>query len=187
MDGVAGHECYSSLDGFSGYNQVQIALEDRPLTTYTTDWSTFAYNVMPFGLCNAPAIFQRAMTNAFQQYLRKFIDIFLDDFCLFSFKADHTKCLIKYFEQCKKYGISINAARSVVPQGRLVCHIVSKEGIAIDPDKVGVILTLPIREHIIGVKGFLGLTSYYRRLIYLYVEIAKTLTPLTKQTDTPSV
>ena len=158
MDGIVGYECYSFLDGFFGYNQVQIIVEDRPLTTFTTDWGAFAYNVMPFGLCNAPATFQRAMTSAFQQYLRKFIEIFLDDFCVFSSKAEHAECLIKCFEQCKKYGISINAPNSkfVVPQGRLVGHIVSKEGIAVDPNKVAVILTLPIPEHITDVKGFLG-------------------------------
>ena len=98
LDGVAGYECYSFLDGFSGYNQVQIAPEDRPLTTFTTDWGTFAYNVMPFGLCNAPATFQRAMTTAFQGYLRKFIEIFLDDFCVFSAKAEHQNCLSKCFQ-----------------------------------------------------------------------------------------
>jgi hypothetical protein len=65
LDGVAGHECYSFLDGFSGYNQVMIALACRAYTTFTTDWGTYAYNVMPFGLCNAPATFQRVMTTAF--------------------------------------------------------------------------------------------------------------------------
>ena len=98
LDGVARHECYSFLDGFSSYNQVHIAVEDRPLTTFTTNWGTFAYNVMLVELCNAPATFQRTMTNAFQQYLRKFIEIFLDDFSVFSSRADHAECLIKYFE-----------------------------------------------------------------------------------------
>ena len=66
LDGVAGHECYSFLDGFSGYNQVMIVAACRAYTTFTTNWGTFAYNVMPFGLCNAPATFQRVMTMAFQ-------------------------------------------------------------------------------------------------------------------------
>ena len=189
LDKVAGHECYSFLDGFSSYNQVQIAVEDRSLTTFTTDWGTFAYNVMAFGLCNTYATFQKAMTSAFQQYLRKFIEIFLDDFYVFSSKADHVECLIKCFEHCKKYGISINTAKSefIVPQGRLAGHIVSKEGIAVDSNKVAVILTLPIPKHITGVKGFLDSTSYYRRFIHFYAEIAKPLTHLTKQTDTPGV
>jgi hypothetical protein len=58
LDGVVGYECYSFLDGFSGYNQIMIALACRAYTTFTIDWGTFAYNVMPFGLCNAPATFQ---------------------------------------------------------------------------------------------------------------------------------
>ena len=77
------------LEELSSYNQVKIALEDRSLTTFTIDWGTFAYNVMPFGLCNASATFQKVMTTTFQQYLRKFIKIFLDDFYVFSSKANH--------------------------------------------------------------------------------------------------
>ena len=98
LDGVARYECYSFLDVFSGYNQVQIAIEDRPLTTFTIDWDTFVYNIMPFGLFNALATLQRAMTSVFQQYLRKFIEIFLDNFCAFSSKASHAECFTKCFE-----------------------------------------------------------------------------------------
>ena len=68
-----------------------MAKEDRPLTTFITEWGTFAYNVMPFGLCNAPATFQRVMTIAFQEYLRKFIEVFLDDFCVFSTKQGSSR------------------------------------------------------------------------------------------------
>jgi len=69
LNGVAGHECYSFMDGFSGYNQIQIAQIYRLLTAFTTDWGIYAYTKMPFGLCNAPATFQRLMTIAFQMYL----------------------------------------------------------------------------------------------------------------------
>ena len=89
LDAVAGHESYSFLDGFSGYNQVKIAKEDQLKTTFTTDWGTYAYTVMPFGLCNAPATFQRVMTQAFQKYLRISMEIFLDDFCTFSSREEH--------------------------------------------------------------------------------------------------
>jgi hypothetical protein len=166
-----------------------IAPACRAYTTFTTDWGTFAYNVMPFGLCNAPATFQRVMTTAFQKYLRKFIEIFLDDFCVFSTRQQHAECLKKCFEQCREYGISINVAKSefLVPCGRLLGHIVSKEGIAVDPDKVAAILLVPIPKHITGVKAFLGATSYYRCHIYFYAQIAAPLTYLTKQTDVPGV
>ena len=103
LERVAGHECYSFLNVFCGYNQFQIAIEDRSLSTFITNWSTFALNVIPFGLCNACATFQKAMTNAFQEYLRKFIEIFLDDFSIFSSKDSHGECLTKCFEQCKEW------------------------------------------------------------------------------------
>ena len=121
LDGVVGHECYSFVDGFSSYNQIQITSEDRPFTTFTMDWDTFACNIMPFGLCNVPTTIQRAMMSAFQHYLRKFIEIFLGDFCVFSSKASHVECFNECFEQCKEYGISINATKFefVVPQRRL--------------------------------------------------------------------
>ena len=108
LNAVAGHECYSFLDGFSGYNQVQIAKEDQLKTTFTTDWGTSAYRDMSFGLCNAPATFQRIMTNAFQKYLRIPMEIFLDDFYVFSCNEDHLEWLDKYLIQCAKFGISLN-------------------------------------------------------------------------------
>ena len=189
LDGVAGHECYSFLDGFSGYNQVQIAPEDRPLTTFTTDWGTFAYNVMPFGLCNAPATFQRVMTQAFTKYLRKFMEIFLDDFCVFGSKKEHARDLKKCFDSCREYGISINAAKSefATECGKLLGHVVSIKGISVDPDKVEIILQMEIPEHLTGLKGFLGATGYYRRFIYKFAFIAAPLNALTKQTSTPGV
>ncbi|MCO5575978.1 hypothetical protein L7F22_029785 [Adiantum nelumboides] len=57
LDEIAGHEMYSFMDGYNGYNQVNIALEDRTKTTFITKWGVFMYLVMPFGLCNAPATF----------------------------------------------------------------------------------------------------------------------------------
>ena len=59
LEAVAGHELYSFLDGFSGYNQIRMASEDREKTTFITEWGVFAYNVMGFGLKNAPPMFQQ--------------------------------------------------------------------------------------------------------------------------------
>jgi len=100
---------------------------------------------MPFGFCNALATFQRLMTIAFQRYLRKLMEIFLDDFCVYNMEEKHAKYLDKCFIQCEKYKISINAAKSqfVVPFGKLVGHIVSNQGIAFDPDKIAIIVQLP--------------------------------------------
>ena len=71
---------YSFMDGYSGYNQLAIAPKDREKTTFITEWGAFMYLVMPFGLCNAPATFQRCMMVIFADFLHKFLAIFVDDF-----------------------------------------------------------------------------------------------------------
>ena len=92
------------------------------------------------------------------------MEIFLDDFCVYSTWKEHANCLRKCFEQCRKFGISINIAKSqfLVSCERLLGHTVSKDNIAVDPNKIATILLLPISLHIIGVKSFLGGTRYYR-------------------------
>ena len=98
LDHVAGQEYYNFLDGFSGYNQVFIRTEDQLKTTFTTEWRTFAFNRMPFGLCNAPGTFQRLMMDIFQDFLRHFLEVFIDDFAVFSIRSSHLGFLRKTFK-----------------------------------------------------------------------------------------
>ena len=113
------------------------------MTTFTIDEGVYAHNKMPFGLCNALATYQRLVITAFQPYLHKFIELFLDDSYVFSSKSKHVECLTKCFTKCHEYGISLNATKSqfLVPYGKLLGHIVSVQGMAIDLDKL---LPLPI-------------------------------------------
>ena len=189
LDAVAGHKTYSFMDGFFGYNQIQIYKPHRWYTTFTTYWGTFAYIVMPFGLCNAPATFQRVMIEAFQEYLREFEEIFLDDFAVFGTMEQHADYFQKCFNKCMKFGSSINAAKSafLVPFSKLLGHIVSERGIATDPDNVTIIASLPILITVSDVKGFLGHTSYYLRFIHGYATLAMPLMELLKNMDIPSV
>jgi len=83
LERVAGHEFYCFLDGYSGYNQIEIALEDQEKTTFTCPFGTFAYRRMPFGLCNAPVTFQRCMLCIFSDMVEHFLEIFMDDFSVF--------------------------------------------------------------------------------------------------------
>ena len=81
---VSGSELFSLLDGFSGYNQVLLAEEDRLKTTFRTRWGTSAYRRMPFGLINAGATFQRAMDTAFRGLIGRSVVVYLDDITIFS-------------------------------------------------------------------------------------------------------
>jgi hypothetical protein len=80
LDTLAGKQFFSFLDGFSGYNQIQITPEDQDKTTFTCPWGTFAYRVLPFGLCNAPATFQRAILSIFVDLINEGLEVYMDDF-----------------------------------------------------------------------------------------------------------
>ena len=109
LEQSAGKIADSFLDGFSGYNQVSIAAQDQHKIAFATEWGIFAYRVMPFGLANAPATFQRLMAHAFRAYLWDFLEIFMDDLCVHSIdRMDHIQHLIKVFQQCQIYCIYLN-------------------------------------------------------------------------------
>ena len=80
LDDLAGKKFFSFLDGFSRSNQIQISLEDQDKTTFTCPWDTFAYRVLPFGLCNSPTTFQRAVLSIFSELFHDSVEIYMDDF-----------------------------------------------------------------------------------------------------------
>ena len=80
LDTLAGKKYFSFLDGYSGYNQIRIAPEDQDKTTFTCPWGTYAYKVLPFGLCSAPATFQRAVLGIFADLIHDCVEVYMDDF-----------------------------------------------------------------------------------------------------------
>ena len=86
LERIEGHEFYYLLDGYSGYNQIEIALEDKEKTTFTCPFGTFAYRRMPFGLCNAPATFQKCMVSILVIWLNVFLNFL---WMIFLFLAIH--------------------------------------------------------------------------------------------------
>jgi hypothetical protein len=75
--------------GSSGYHQVRIAEEDKKKTKFTTEWGSFAYNVMPFGMKNAPAIFSRIIIVSFRDFIHKFLEVYMDDWTMYSLLKEH--------------------------------------------------------------------------------------------------
>ena len=80
---MAGHECYSFLDGFSSYNQIRMHPDDQEKTMFVTEWGVFVAEVMMFGLKTAPATFQHIITKIFHEYILAFMQVFLDDFVMY--------------------------------------------------------------------------------------------------------
>jgi len=83
LERLAGHACYYFLDGYLGYNQIAIVPKDQEKTTFTCPYGIFTYRRMPFGLCNAPATFQRCMMAIFHDMVEQIIEVFMDDFSVF--------------------------------------------------------------------------------------------------------
>jgi hypothetical protein len=155
---VVGSENFSFLDGYAGYNQILIRKEDQHKTTFTTYYGTFAFCRMPFGLCNAPATFQIAMTIIFKKFLQAFMEIFIADFCVYGTKRDHPEHLRKTFERCKEAGLKCFMAMT---EGILLGHKISDKGIKVNYDKIVVLLALHIPTNLKELREFLGCTRYY--------------------------
>lgn len=80
LERVASRAFYYFLDGYSSYNQIEVALEDQANTTFTCPFGTYAYRRMSFGLCNAPATFRRCMMSIFSDMVERILEVFMDNF-----------------------------------------------------------------------------------------------------------
>ena len=178
LERVAGHEFYCFLNGYSGYNQIEIALEDQEKTTFTCPFSTFAFRKMPFGLCNAPGTFQRCMMGIFSDMIEIILEIFMDDFKVFG--DSYEGCLEnlhKVLERCQEKNLVLNWEKChfMVTQGIVLRHIVSKKGIEVDKAKVELISNLPTPKCVRDIRSFLGHAGFYRRFIKDFSAIARPL------------
>src|SRR3954453_14915906 len=146
VDNTAPFKVFSFMDGFSGYNQIKMAPEDMEKTTFITPWGTFCYKVMPFGLKNAGATYQRAMTTLFHDMMHKEIEVYVDDMIAkSSTEEEHIEYLLKLFQRLRKYQLRLNPNKCTfgVRSGKLLGFIVSQRGIEVDPDKVRAIQEMP--------------------------------------------
>ncbi|GAU49442.1 hypothetical protein TSUD_407340 [Trifolium subterraneum] len=168
VDNTAKSKVFSFMDGFSEYNQIKIAVEDREKTAFITPWGTFCYKVMPFGLTNAGATYQRGMTTLFHDMMHKEIEVYVDNMIVKSgTEEEHVEYLLKMFQRMRKYRLRLNPKKCTfgVRSGKLLGIIVSQKGIEVDPDKVRAIREMPAQQTEKQVRGFLGRLNYISRFI----------------------
>jgi hypothetical protein len=175
VDECVGCKVFSFMDGFSGYNKIQIKPEDQHKTNLICPWGTFAYRKMPFGLKNSRATFQRAMSFAFHD-LKHIIEAYLDDIASCSPNiSDHLAHLRLIFERCHYYQIHLNPNKwsFCVTSGRLLGFIMSTTRIMVDPLKVEAIVQLPPPCIIPQLHILNGKANFLRNFVTNYVEITK--------------
>ncbi|CAN6687784.1 unnamed protein product [Malus baccata var. baccata] len=178
LERLAGHSFYCFLDGYSGYNQIVIAPDDQEKTTFTCPFGTFAYRRMPFGLCNAPATFQRCMVSIFSDYVERIIEIFMDDFSVFGSSFDNClDNLTLILKRCVETNLVLNWEKChfMVKQGIVLGHIISEKGIEVDKSKIDLVRYLPSPTSMREVRSFLGHAGFYRRFIKDFSKIAQPL------------
>ncbi|MCO5608756.1 hypothetical protein L7F22_062972 [Adiantum nelumboides] len=183
LNEVAGHERYTICDGYSGYYQIRIAEEDQHKTTFITPWGCFAFRVMPFGLTNAPSTFTRFTNFIFQPFFGKSIRVFLDDFCTYSDRALHCQRVEEGLQRLYQYGGQLNPDKCHVAEKEVVLlgHVISQEGIKVDPSHVQAILDLPPPNSARQVITFVQKVRYMSRFIHLLSQIISPLQKLANQ------
>jgi hypothetical protein len=89
LENVRDQEVYSFTDGFSRYHQIKIALEDRYKTTFSIEWVSYQYTIMPFGLKNTLAIFLRVFIDYFKEFIHQFLEVYMDEWTVYSLLKYH--------------------------------------------------------------------------------------------------
>ena len=178
LDRLAGHPHFCFLDGYSGYNQISIALEDQEKTTFTCPYGTFAFRRMPFGLYNAPATFQRCMMSMFSDLAEEVMEIFMDDFTIYGSSFEHClKNLGTVLQRCQDKNLALNWEKChfMAIEGIVLGHRISVAGLEVDQAKVSIIKTLLPPTIVKGIRSFLGHAGFYRRFIRDFSKIVRPL------------
>ncbi|MCO5610884.1 hypothetical protein L7F22_065126 [Adiantum nelumboides] len=183
FDRLQGSSYYSRIDLKSGYHQIRIVPEDIHKTAFRTTFGLYEFLVMPFGLTNAPATFNRMMDRIFRPH-RSYTGVFFHDIIVYSKTLEeHKEHLKKVFEELHRNKLFINGKKSefFLQEIRYLGHIISKDGIKMDPEKLKVIEEWPQPKNLHELRSFIGMCAYYRRFIEKFSVIAGPLHDLTKK------
>ena len=187
INAVAGAKFFSTMDITSAYNQIPIKEEDIPKTAFTTKYGLYEHVTMPFGLCNAPATFQRLMEIVLSKLQWQTCLIYLDDVICFSSTFDQHIERLRGIWQCIRLAnlkLKPKKCHLIQTEVKFLGFILSSEGVLPDPDNVARLQEWSTPTCVKHVRAFLGLGNFYRRFIKNYSKLVKPLTDLTKKGTT---
>lgn len=179
---LTGSKWFSVMDLKSGFYQVEMEEEDKPKTAFVTPMGFWEFNRMPQGVTNAPSTFQRVMEKCMSSLNLKEVLVFLDNLIVFSETLEqHEERLMRVLNRLKEFGLKLSPEKCHFfrKSVKYLGHVVSENGVEIDPDKISALTTWPRPNNIRELKSFLGFTGYYRRFIKDFSKIAKPLNELT--------
>ena len=185
LDSLEGASFFSTMDLSSGYWQVKLTEDAKDKTSfYGAGGGLWRFTVMPFGLCNAPATFERLMERVLGQLQWQIFLCYLDDILIFSRSVDrHLEDLRTVFQRLRKANLKLKPKKCHFFQREVAFlgHVVSAEGVRTDPGKIQRIKECSVPTDIHGVRSAMGLFSYYQRFIPGFSEIARPLIQLTEK------
>ncbi len=178
LDALGNAQLFSTLDLTSGYFQVAMSEEDRAKTAVTTPFGLFEWTRMPFGLCNAPATFQRLMGVVLGDLTFDILLIYLDDIIVFSKDFEsHCQRLEIVFNRLRQHGLKLKPSKCFIlkPEVKFLGHLISSQGIKVDGEKTQALESWPAPKNVKELRQVLGFMSYYRRFVPGFAQLARPL------------
>jgi hypothetical protein len=184
FDQLKDAKIFSKIDLKSGYHKVRIKEEDINKTTFRIRYGHYEFTVVPFGLSNAPIVFMCLMNGVFREYLDKFFIVFLDDILVYSkSEEEHEHHLRMVFQVLREHKLYSKLSKCSFYQKQIhyLGHIISNDGIEVDPEKIESIREWSDPKNVIEVRSFMGLAGYYRRFTEGFSKISHPITSLQKK------
>jgi hypothetical protein len=176
FDSLTGAKWFSSLDAAQGFWQIKVDEQHKPKTAFRTNKGLYQFKRMPFGLKNAPATFQRAGNTIFKKEIEKFVHIYIDDINVYSKTfEEHVEHLAIVFERVRESGMKLQRAKCsfIKPEITFLGHIVSREGLKVDPSKVEKLKDWKPPTDRKAVQRYTGFVNYYRKFVKDHSRIIK--------------